>query len=131
MITYRDFRARLIAPVEGQSETAADVPAEAVKPPLGERLKTVCGKAVDRLDAILELPLDPEHPSFGNVLRSQNAAITTALTTQVRVDEVALRKQVVDRMPEIMKLVREVEKALPPPGEIDLEADNYGEHPDG
>ena len=56
------------------------------------------------------------------VLRAKNATITTALSVQAKVDENALRKQAIDRMPEIMKLVAEVTATLPPPGPIDLEA---------
>jgi hypothetical protein len=129
VITYRDFRARLIAPVEGQSE-ATDVPAEEVKPPLGQRLQAVCGRAVDKLDEIMGLPLDPAHPAFPGVLRAQTTAANAALTVQAKVDDLALRREVVDRMPEIMRLVKEVEKTLPPPGPIDLEATD-GDYPDG
>ncbi len=85
-------------------------------------LETVCGKAVDKLDEIMELPLDPTHPSFGGVLRAQTSAANTALTTQVRVDDMALRRQAVNRMPELLRLVAEVERKLPPPGPVDLEA---------
>jgi hypothetical protein len=56
------------------------------------------------------------------VLRAKNAVITTALSTQAKVDETRLRRVAVDRMPEILKLVAEVQRKLPPPGQIDLEA---------
>ena len=56
------------------------------------------------------------------VLRAKNAAITTALSVQAKVDENALRKQAIDRMPEILRLVNEVTATLPPPGPLDLEA---------
>jgi hypothetical protein len=58
----------------------------------------------------------------GTVLRAKTSVITTALSTQAKVDETRLRRQTVDRMPEILKLVEEVRKRLPPPGPIDLEA---------
>jgi hypothetical protein len=129
MITFADFHARKNAPepVEGESDTAASVPsAEAdTKPTLGQRLETVCGKAVDKLDQIMELPLDPAHRAFAGVLRAQTTAANTALTVQAKVDDLALRRAAVDRMPEILKMVAEVQRKLPPPGPIDLEA-NYG-----
>ena len=34
----------------------------------------------------------------------------------------ALRRQAVNRMPELLRLVAEVERKLPPPGPVDLEA---------
>jgi hypothetical protein len=58
----------------------------------------------------------------GTVLRAKNAVITTALSTQAKVDETRLRRATIDRLPEILKLVSRVESRLPPPGPIDLEA---------
>ena len=60
------------------------------------------------------LPLDPDHPAFGPVLRAQTAAANTALSTQAKVDESALRKQEYDRMPELLRLAAEVRAKLPP-----------------
>jgi hypothetical protein len=42
------------------------------------------------------------------VLRAQTAAANTALSTQAKVDESALRKQEHDRMPELLRLAAEV-----------------------
>jgi hypothetical protein len=133
MITYADFHAKCTAPepVEGQCDTDAGagtpVPTTDADdtPTLGQRLETVCGKAVDKLDQIMELPLDPAHRAFAGVLRAQTTAANTALTVQAKVDDLALRRAAVDRMPEILKMVAEVQRKLPPPGPIDLEA-NYG-----
>jgi hypothetical protein len=57
-----------------------------------------------------------------NVLRAKNSVITTALATQAKVDETRLRRAAVDRMPQILRLVAEVQRKLPPAGPIDLEA---------
>jgi hypothetical protein len=92
-----------------------DAPAGA-KSGLAKRLETVCSRAVEKLDEILRLPLNSEDPAFAPVLRAQTGAANIALTTQAKVDETALRKQSVDRMPEIMRPVAEVERKLPPPG---------------
>jgi hypothetical protein len=56
-----------------------------------------------------------------NVLRAKNSVITTALSTQAKVDETRLRRATIDRMPQILKMIAEVQKKLPPPGPIDLE----------
>jgi hypothetical protein len=102
--------------------TAGSLPNEPLeKSPLANRLEAVCGQAVDKLQEIMELPLDPDHSAFAGVLRAQTTAANAALTVQVRVDDMALRRQAINRMPEILKLVAEVERKLPPPGPIDLE----------
>jgi hypothetical protein len=53
------------------------------------------------------------------VLRAQTAAANTALSTQAKVDESALRKQEYDRMPELLRLAAEVRARLP--GWLELE----------
>lgn len=65
----------------------------------------------------------PEEMVNGVVVRAKHAIINTALTTLAKVDENQLRKTAIDRMPMLMKLVAEVDATLPPPGQIDLEAD--------
>lgn len=138
MITWADLHAKCTAPEPNTPAEPAVKSGEGVEPatppdaksPLATRLEAVCGKAVDKLDAIMELPLDPTHPSFGSVLRAQTTAANTALSTQSRVDDMALRRAAIDRLPEILKLVAQIEKRLPPGGPIDLEA-NYGVTDDG
>jgi hypothetical protein len=53
------------------------------------------------------------------VLRAQTAAANTALSTQAKVDETALRKQEHDRMPELLRLAAEVRARLPPLEELE------------
>ena len=84
------------------------------KSALASRLETISSKAVEKLDEIMGLPLDPDHPAFAPVLRAQTAAANTALLTQTKVDETALRKHEADRMPELLRLAAEVRARLPP-----------------
>ena len=84
------------------------------KSALASRLETISSKAVEKLDEIMGLPLDPDHPAFAPVLRAQTAAANIALATQTKVDETALRRQQVDRLPELLKLAEEVRARLPP-----------------
>ena len=77
---------------------------------LAAKLERVSAKAIDKADQILDLPLpSADHASFGAVLRAQNAAINSALTTQVRVDENRLRGATIDRLPELLKILAEEE----------------------
>jgi hypothetical protein len=126
MITWADTYAKYTSTDAGEgnagTEVARPAPEETTKPGLANRLETVCAKAVDKLDEIMELPLDPAHPAFAGVLRAQTTAANAALTVQAKVDDMTLRRQSVDRLPEILRLVAEVERKLPPPGPIDLEA---------
>ena len=89
------------------------------KSALASRLETISSKAVEKLDEIMGLPLDPDHPAFAPVLRAQTAAANTALSTQAKVDETALRKQEHDRMPELLRLAAEVRARLPPLEELE------------
>jgi hypothetical protein len=86
-------------------------------------LERLTHRALQEAHTILDIPNNAaEDDVNGTVLRSKNAVITTALTTQAKVDENRLRRATVDRMPEILRLVEQVSKRLPPPGPIDLEA---------
>jgi hypothetical protein len=81
---------------------------------LATKLEAVSDQALDKLAEIMSLPLASSDPAFPSVLRSQTTAAGVALNTQVRVDEVALRKQEHDRMPELLRLAAEVRARLPP-----------------
>jgi hypothetical protein len=79
---------------------------------LAFKLERVTEKALDKADDILSLPLpDPDDVNFGAILRSQNAAANTVLTTQVRVDENHLRKQQVDTLPRLIADIAEYRRA--------------------
>ena len=84
---------------------------EAADNSLALKLERVTEKALDKADDILSLPLpDPDDANFSAILRSQNAAANTILTTQVRVDENHLRKQQVDTLPQLIAEIAEYRK---------------------
>jgi hypothetical protein len=79
---------------------------------LALKLEQVTEKAIDKADTILSLPLpEPDDANFSAILRSQNAAANTILTTQVRVDENRLRKQQVDTLPQLIAEIAEYRQA--------------------
>jgi hypothetical protein len=53
---------------------------------------------------ILTAPLDFEDSPL---LRAKNAAASTVLSTQVKVDEHRLRSAAVDKLPELLEILRE------------------------
>jgi len=79
---------------------------------LAYKLERVTEKAIGKTDEILDLPL-PQDANFGAVLRAQTAAANTVINAQIKVDENKLRRQAVDRMPELLRLIREEEERLP------------------
>jgi len=84
---------------------------EAADNSLALKLERVTEKALDKADDILSLPLpEPDDANFSAILRSQNAAANTILTTQVRVDENHLRKQQVDTLPQLIAEIAEYRK---------------------
>jgi hypothetical protein len=79
---------------------------------LALKLERVTEKAICKADDILSLPLpEPDDANFSAILRSQNAAANTILTTQVRVDENRLRKQQVDTLPQLIADIAEYRRA--------------------
>jgi hypothetical protein len=66
---------------------------------LPAKLDAVTGRALDKLDEFLALPIDT---TDGNRTRAQSAAINTALATQSRVDELRLRAR---SSPDIMSKI--------------------------
>ena len=79
-------------------------------------------KALENAEDILELAVDPDE-ELGDVLRAKTSVITTVLNTQAKVDETRLRRQSLDRLPALLKLVNETAKRLPGPVTIDLQPD--------
>ena len=83
--------------------------------PLGARADEARGDMAAELEAVAQLglknlrniltaPLDLED---GSLLRAKNAAANTVLSTQVKVDENRLRSAAVDRLPELLEILRE------------------------
>ena len=73
---------------------------------MAAELEAVAQLGLKNLRDILTLPLDVED---GALLRAKNAAANTILSTQVKVDENRLRAGVVDKLPELLEILREEE----------------------
>ena len=73
---------------------------------MAAELEAVAQLGLKNLRDILTLPLDAED---GPLLRAKNAAANTALSTQTKVDENRLRAGVVDKLPELLEILREEE----------------------
>ena len=71
---------------------------------MAAELEAVAQLGLKNLRDILTLPLDLED---GSLLRAENAAANTALNTQIRADENRLRSAAVDRLPELLEILRE------------------------
>jgi hypothetical protein len=79
---------------------------------LANKLGAVSERAIDTIDEILAIPLNPESDQYASVLRAKTAAANTALTTMGKVDENRLRGQAIDRLPELFKIIAEEEQAI-------------------
>jgi hypothetical protein len=73
---------------------------------MAAELEAVAQLGLKNLRDILTLPLDVED---GPLLRAKNAAANTILNTQTRVDENRLRAGAVDKLPELLEILREEE----------------------
>jgi hypothetical protein len=98
------------APIISQSPTLPTEPRTDEAPPAGHpgdmaaELEAVAQLGLKNLRDILTAPLDFEDTSL---LRAKNAAATTVLSTQVKVDENRLRSAAVDKLPELLDILRE------------------------
>ena len=73
---------------------------------MAAELEAVAHLGLKNLRDILTLPIDVED---GPLLRAKNAAANTVLGMQVKVDENRLRAGVVDKLPELLEILREEE----------------------
>jgi hypothetical protein len=74
----------------------------------------VTNKALDNAEEILEFELDSGNVfTFAPTLRAKTSIIGTVLATQAKVDETRLRRQTLDRLPSLLKLVNETAERLP------------------
>ena len=73
---------------------------------MAAELEAVAHLGLRNLRDILTLPLNVED---GPLLRAKNAAANTVLDTQVKVDENRLRAGAVDKLPELLEILREEE----------------------
>ena len=69
--------------------------------------------ALERTKEILEILLDPDNENYQANLRAINTAIGNTFTMSARTNETAFRRHALDKLPEILKLIREEEKKLP------------------
>ena len=78
---------------------------------LAGKLEALSELAIDKLQAILSIPIDEEN---GHLLRAQGAAAHTALHTQLRADALRLRAQRSDKALEtLMEILRRKEREVP------------------
>lgn len=83
---------------------------------LAGKLEHLSGKALDRLDDLLEMDIsDDGDEKFGEKVRGLNSATKTVLQTQVRVDEHRLKARSLDVLPELLEAIKaeEVRRKLP------------------
>ena len=66
-----------------------------------------------RTKEILEILLDPESENYQANLRAINTAIGNTFTVSARINDTAFRRHALDKLPEILRLIKEEEKKLP------------------
>ena len=76
---------------------------------MAAELEAVAQLGLKNLRDILTAPLDFEDTSL---VRAKNAAANTVLSTQVKVDENRLRSAAVDKLPELLEILREEQVKL-------------------
>ena len=69
---------------------------------------------MDEAIRILRLELDPDKDSFNAILRAKCSIYATTVTAKLRVSEEGFRQQRFDRLPELLKMIAEEERRLPP-----------------
>ena len=98
------------APIISQSPGLPSEPRAGEAPLAGRpgdmaaELEAVAQLGLKNLRDILTAPLDFEDSSL---LRAKNAAANTVLSTQVKVDEARMRSATVDKLPELLEILRE------------------------
>ena len=99
-----------------ESPPPAELPPTAVLEKQGTagKLERNTDKSLDKSAEILDIPLDPDSPQYGSVLRAQTMVVNTTLSTQLKVDESALRQQQLDRMPALLAEINRIAAGLPP-----------------
>lgn len=79
-----------------------------------EGLDNLTQMALDKAKEILEMRLIPGDEDFNAVLKAQVSQVQTILTTQARVDEGRFKKKQVDKLGELLDLIRGEEAKLIP-----------------
>lgn len=71
-----------------------------------EGLDNLTQLALDKAKEILEMSLVPGDEDFNAILKAQVSQVQTILTTQARVDEGRFKKKQVDKLGELLDLIR-------------------------
>ena len=79
-----------------------------------EGLDNLTQLALDKAKEILDMDLIPGDEDFNAILKAQVRQVQTILTTQVRVDEGRFKKKQVDKLGELLDLIRGEEAKLIP-----------------
>ena len=79
-----------------------------------EGLDNLTQLALDKAKEILEMPMMPGDEDFNAILKAQVSQVQTILTTQARVDEGRFKKKQVDKLGELLELIRGEEAKLIP-----------------
>jgi len=74
-------------------------------------LTRLTGKALRKIETILDIELDPSDEEFGTLLRAQLAGSQAILNSQIKVDEQQFRRQQEDRLPQLLKIILEEQAA--------------------
>lgn len=74
-------------------------------------LTRLTGKALRKIESILDIELDPDDEEFGTLLRAQLAGSQAILNSQIKVDEQQFRRQQEDRLPQLLKIILEEQAA--------------------
>jgi hypothetical protein len=84
---------------------------------LAGRIKDGADRGADKLLELLKLAVDrgsyESEEGWLAALRVLSGAVQTALNTQLRVDEGVMQQQRFDRLPELLKIIKDEEKRLP------------------
>jgi hypothetical protein len=93
---------------EDEVAAAAPLRADLSAAPLADQLGSASGEAIGKAREIMSIPLDPDSPQYGVVLRAQTSAVATVLGTQVKVEENLLRAR--DNPDRLAKLIARMEE---------------------
>jgi hypothetical protein len=69
---------------------------------LATDVEQIAQAAIDRIKEILKAPLNRQDPNFAALLRFVASTYNTSMTTILRADENRLKRQAINRLPEIM-----------------------------
>ena len=80
---------------------------------LADELEECNRLSLERTKEILGILLDPDNENYQANLRAINTAIGNTFTMSARTNDTAFRRHALDRLPEILRLIKEEEKNLP------------------